>query len=289
MHTRQAPPHLPHLEHDGILFMGLTRIAPDAWIEADRDFPRYLQHKHQQRTLRGDGVYRSHPDSLPAQQELAAMLRAHLLSEHADDYHEVGGQLHYAPTGQALATVGAEPLWDASLWIGDDVLLMQERKGVYHLTAASLCSPSSWSLAEKFNQPIRTIHDPIPGFHPALSDKIDRVFGFLQAEHPVIRYNWSLQADDTLAWYPDRQRPPVAADTALYYRCERQSLRRLPETGALAFTVKVYVHPLASLANVPGALPRLLAQVATTPPELAAYKGFPRYQAALEKYSRHQH
>ena len=70
----------------------------------------------------------------------------------------------------------------------------------------------------------------------------------------MVRTNWALQAGDRLN--PNgTEEPAVSAETPLYYRSERQSLVRLPGSGAVAFTIRVYLHPLSQLAAVPGALP----------------------------------
>jgi hypothetical protein len=160
---------------------------------------------------------------------------------------------------------------------------MERAEDQYLLTAASLCSPSHWYLAEKFGRPMREIHDPIPGFHPALSSKIDRFFEHLRPDHPVVRFNWAVQAGDSLSQLP-HEAPDVHCDTPLFYRSERQSLVRLPQTGAIAFTIRVYLHPLAMLANAASALPALFAAIDNTPQALRAYKGFDQLAPALEQY-----
>ena len=58
-----------------------------------------------------------------------------------------------------------------------------------------------------------------------------------------MRFNWSLQAYDDLCQRPERG-TPVDGSSRLYYRTERQCLTRLPTTGAIAFTIRVYLHPL---------------------------------------------
>ena len=59
----------------------------------------------------------------------------------------------------------------------------------------------------------------------------------------------------------------------LWYRAERQSLRRLPKTGAIAFTIRVHICALESLASVDGALESLWQAVADAPEDLQRYKG----------------
>ena len=263
--------------------MGLSPLAGNLWIETDNDLPRYHRHKLQQRQELGDRVYCASTASREAQRELAQMLQRHLVEEQADYYALQGDRLHCGFAEISTPVTADEPLWNISLLVADDLVIMEEVDGAYRLTAASLCSPSHWRLEEKFEQPLRVIHDPIPGFHRALTPRIDRFFDHLRPEHPVVRYNWALQAHDAL-----NQRPEVEGDVTpespLYYRTERQSLVRLPRTRGIAFTIRVYLHPLESLAEVDGAIPALFQAIDATPPPLYAYKGFDKLAPALARY-----
>jgi hypothetical protein len=278
------PRYLPHLDHPQVLQMGLSPLGRGYWIETDTSLPLYHRHKLAQRARLGDRVYRALPSSLPAQRELAARLRDHLCRDQAALYRIERDQLLCRLLPEPLALEDSpEPLWRCSLWLADDLVIMEPGEDGYLLSAASLCSPSHWHLQDKFGLPLRAIHDPIPGFHRALTPRIDRFFRHLRPEHPVVRYNWSLQDSDSLAEYPG-EAAPVPEDAALFYRTERQSLVRLPATGAVAFTIRVYLHPLDQLVETAGALRALFAAIDATPAPLAAYKGFDRLAPALAGY-----
>jgi hypothetical protein len=283
LHDNNIPRYLPHIEHPEVLLMGLSPLGDSQWIETDNDLAQYHQHKLRQREISGDRVYRATPSSLVVQQELADLLLAHLTTEHSELYHLEDNHLRCHP-GQFLAPLNSdEPLWNCSLWVADDLVIMEKVEGEYRLTAASLCSPSHWRLEEKFDRPLREIHDPIPDFHRELTPRIDRFFEHLKPEHPVVRFNWSVQAYNDLNQRPEHE-VDIEPGTELFYRIERQSLLRLPQSGAVAFTIRVYLHPLQDLAAVPGALPALFAAIDDTSPALAQYKGFDELAPALEKY-----
>ena len=277
------PRYLPHVKNPEVLHMGLSPLAGGPWIETDKDLPRYHRHKLQQRERLADRVYHASPASGDAQRELATILQRHLLEEQGDVYHAEDRDLCCSFAGIRVPFETDEPLWHASLLVADDLVIMQEVGGEYRLTAASLCSPSHWRLEEKFEQPLRAIHDPIPGFHQALTPRIDRFFDHLRPEHPVVRYNWARQAHDALNQRPETE-PDITPESPLHYRTERQSLVRLPRTRAIAFTIRVYLHPLESLAEVEGALPALFRAIDATPPPLYAYKGFDKLAPALARY-----
>jgi hypothetical protein len=270
------PRYLPHVEHPEVLLMGLSPMQSESWIEPDDSLPSYIQHKRTMRSLHGARVYMAKRSSLPAQQELSKNLRAHLGESNSNELGPV-------PSEDSPAGDIPEILWQSSLWVADDLVLMEQRGDEYYLTAASLCSPSHWHLEEKFGLPMREIHDPIPGFHRELTPSIDRFFDHLKPSRPVVRFNWSVQAEYNLAQFPDSE-PPVDEHTELYYRCERQSLVRLPVTGAIAFTIRVYLHPLETLSRVPGAMTAMLKAIDEMPTLLAEYKGFDQLASALGKY-----
>lgn len=263
--------------------MGLTPLADSAWIETDSDLPRYNRHKLAERRRHSNAVYRTESGSEAAQEELADLLLAHLTRRQSQWYELRDNALYYKPADLALPIRGDDPLWQASLWVADDLILMAPAGGDYRLVAASLCSPSHWRLEDKFGCPLADIHAPIPGFTKELTPGVQRFFAHLKTEHPVVRYNWSLQVGDALHPDPDGA-APVEAGATLYYRTERQSLRRLPRSGAIAFTIRVYLHPLDRLGEHPGAMAGLFAAIAATPPKLAHYKGFDRLAPALERY-----
>ena len=62
----------------------------------------------------------------------------------------------------------------------------------------------------------------------------------------------------------------------VFLRVERQTLRKLPETGAILFTVRIYVDPLAALERHPDAAAiakALIAQLEALDAAQLAYKG----------------
>ncbi len=263
--------------------MGLVPLDRHRWLEPDELLPIFHRHKIELRERSGSDIYRARASSEPAQQELAALLLQHLIADHCRDYKRMGNGLRYVPTDLALAGAGEEPLWNCSLWVPDDLLILEKQSGDYRLTAASVCSPSNWRLADKFDRSMTDIHQPVPQLNAALGKSIQRFFAHLKVERPIERYNWSLQPNDELNWQSAGD-ALIPGEQPLYYRCERQSLRRLPISGAIVFSIRVYLHPLQALSGVPGALAALFAAIDSTPAAHARYKGFDRLENALRKY-----
>ena len=281
LYDNRSPRYLPHLEQRDILAMGLSPLARSSWIETDTDWLRYHTHKIRTRERLGQRAYRTEPTSMKAQQELSSLLLEHLLKEQSGLYARENNTLVFVPHDKRLWLTTGEPLWNCSLWIADDLIIMEPRKGRYYLTAASLCSPSGWRLEETFGEPITQIHSPIPRFHDQLAGKVERFFSHLKPNHPVVRYNWSLQCGDSLC-RREAETQVVDGSDALYSGSERHPLWRLPQTQAIVFTIRVYLHPLSTL-SAPH-LASLLDTIAAIPPPLAQYKGLDRIRERLARY-----
>ena len=132
-------------------------------------------------------------------------------------------------------------------------------------------------------QVLADIHQPVPGFGPGTrqAEIMARMFDAMRPETPMIRWNFSLYGDDRL-FHPDVSGPyqprfgsGERADP-VFLRVERQTLRKLPETGAIAFTIRISVDPIERLeAHVDGAniALSLAEQIAALTPEQLDYKG----------------
>ncbi|HTN40322.1 MAG TPA: heme-dependent oxidative N-demethylase subunit alpha family protein, partial [Asticcacaulis sp.] len=150
----------------------------------------------------------------------------------------------------------------------------------WRLAAAHLCFPSSWRLHEKFGKALQEIHAPVPDFGRDTRNAtiIERMFDNLRPEQPVMRWNWSLHADDVLH-HPHSAGQWRFGDEkidSLYFRLERQALRKLPVSGDILFTIRIYLDPLEAMEMQPNAaeLARaLISQLQAYTPQQLDYKG----------------
>lgn len=69
-----------------------------------------------------------------------------------------------------------------------------------------------------------------------------------------------------------------------WFRSERQSLRRLPKSGAVVFTIRTYFVPVMEIAREPGVPGRLASAVRSWGDDVARYKGRERYGDVLLEY-----
>lgn len=275
------------------LAMGLQALKLDAWIDADADLAADLREKRRLLAERPGEVLAALPESAEAQREALDLLAEHLPRRFPDLYRFAAGGLHVVPLGETVPLDAAlAPIDAAGRLVQEDLCLMQaDAAGDYCLTAASLCFPSRWRLAEKVGKPLAAIHAPVPGYDAALAKPVDRFFALLKADKPVERSNWSVYDDPALFQPCGHGRkaldPTLTAENAgvrLWLRAERQTLRRLPRTGAVLFTIRIHRWTLdAAVADRRDAA-ALLDLVRTLPPELALYKSMPAIRAPLEAF-----
>ena len=182
--------------------------------------------------------------------------------------------------------------------IQDDLVMMFERSdGQYYFLAGSVLLAGFWRLEDKFGMPLSEIHTSgaVPGFKEKLEKGMMNFFRRVQPSNPVLRNNYFIQVDSDLAWshsIGDEDSDGIGWFTAEknravqhhWFRSERQSLRRLPRSGAVAFTVRTYFHPITEIANEPYVPGRLAAAIRSWGDDVARYKGRERYQETLLEY-----
>ncbi|KIK65692.1 hypothetical protein GYMLUDRAFT_70780 [Collybiopsis luxurians FD-317 M1] len=81
---------------------------------------------------------------------------------------------------------------------------------------------------------------------------------------------------------PDK-RPVIAAEN-LRLRTERQTLRRLPLSGAIVFTIRTYLFPVEELAKEPGIPARMASALRSWPEDVRRYKGNGLYEKVMLEY-----
>ncbi len=238
------------------LAMGLKPLEPAEWIEIDCHLPADLAEKRRLLTEQHAAVFAALPQGQAASVETLALLAEHLPAHFPQVYRRQGDWLANQATGEAwnIAAPDLHPLELAARLVQEDFAVMgrDAASGEYRLTAACVCFPTRWKLAEKVNQSLWGIHVPVPGYEAELGNPMDRLFDRLKVEKPVWRLNWSVLDSPALFQPVAPPQPPgappitpVNAGERLYLRMERQTLRRLPHSGDILFTIGVYVASLA--------------------------------------------
>ncbi len=212
---------LPRARGGGVLKMGLTKLDESKWLQPEPD----LGARAQGYADFPEGIQLTPEVDEPAR-ELAAMLGlAGGLPEVAASHHE-----------------------DMCL------LMLRPDEQQYRLAGAAVAWPSDWAPADKVGLPLRALHAPIQGYEEQLASGVDNFMAKLKPGAIYGRANWFIAATDKKRWIaapPERAFAHVTPENAgetLFVRSERQTMRRLPETGAILFTIGVYVTPLGTLS-----------------------------------------
>lgn len=284
-------PYYPPAEGPFRLSLGLKVLDPADWIESDGRLAGQLALKATLLAERPDDVFQALPGSEPAQAELYDLLAAHLVAHFPDTYRRHGDGTLVVPTGVTVAPEPDAPLRATARLVQEDILLLEERDGSYHLVAGILCFPTRWRLKEKIGLPLAGIHAPVPGYAAKLERPMDRLFAGLTADRLLWRMNFSL-VDDAALYQPHGHSDPKAgagiaeADLglALHFRVERQTLRRLPQTGAVVFTVRIHQAPLGQVVTTPERARDLRAVLDSMPADMRAYKSITAFQDALGRW-----
>ena len=238
--------------------IGLTHIQPDDWLEPGNDLTRYLAEKSRLVSSSRTEVFRAVPESIPAQEELLALIVSHLKSCHTDLYQQDGNTLR--PAGQTvnIEDPSEPPLLRAGMLVEDDLAILMKKDDGWFLAAGFIAFPSSWSLAEKAGKPMDVVHADVPGFEAGTRNGklVTRIFDNLKPERPAERFNWSFKGSPALAMPVSKHAAedpfrPVYPIGANFMRVERQTLRKLPQTGAIAFTIRIYADPLSAVLKHP--------------------------------------
>jgi dimethylamine monooxygenase subunit A len=259
--------------------MGTRALGADAWLLGGGDVPAQLAEKHRILAAHHDEVVAAIDGTEDAAAELLDAIGRQLGAPSAlsDPPHPTPGA-GVLGTPSPAATSPVHPIDAAGRLVAEDLCLLVLRAGRWVLGAGSVCFPSHWRLTDKLGAPMAVVHGPVPDYATDLADRVDRFLDKLRAGRGVRRRNWTVHTRPDL-FAPERPPPPDPPITAgdagqrLWLRSERQTLTRLPQSGAIVFTIRTQQTPLAAVATHPDLRTRLAQAIAARPPHQTAYRG----------------
>lgn len=247
---------LPTARVSGPLRMGLVRLTEGEWRDASPDTAARAQ------------VFAAHPDAVQA------------LPGSAPAIAELGERIGVAGDLRAIASATHE----------DWCLLTQSAAGApFVLVAGAVGYPTDWRLADKLGKPVHAVHEPTHGYAETLAAGVDRFMDGLDAANQFGRTNMFVVASSDHRYMPTvpmaERFAHVTAQNAgqtLFVRCERETLRRLPRSGAIVFGIGIYRAPLGTLSDAN--IARVAQSLDGFLPGEAERRGVPHYGAALRGY-----
>jgi len=297
--------------------MGLRPMTWDEWIELDNHYPKYHADKAARIASRGKKC--CYTDPSPAVQdgavELLEELCGYLPERYPSLYRKTDFGMENLSTGEVfdirkdvLSTNGVkeDPMQMAARMTQDDLAIMFEKEdGQYYLLAGAILLAGFWRLEDKLGMVMSEIHTSgdVPGFKEKLEKAMMNFFRRIKPEAPVVRNNYFIQVDDELAWSSSigdedsKDEGGIGWFTAEknkaiehhHFRSERQSLRRLPRSGGVVFTIRTYFEPITEICKEPYVPGRLASAIRSWGDDVNKYKGRERYGEVLLEYLDRKH
>ncbi len=226
------PPYRPFLAGPPAFKTGLKKLTLDQWLRPDPELEAGRAHGAAMLDERFDDVFRAEPGSETAQAEALALIETAL--------------------GEAAPETGEPDLARARRLVSDDLVLMAKSGEDWRCIALALCQPTFFSAAHAFQKTLDGLHVPVPRGSPQLAGAIGMIFDRLAPGAVFERFNWTIQcggARYTPDGAPLRERAAALgrekAARELHLRVERQTVRALPETDAVLFTIRIALDPLS--------------------------------------------
>lgn len=220
---------------------GISPLDPADWLIVDDAFKGQMQERARLIAAHRDDVIKMAPTARAACGELLTTVLG-FLSHHPG--YDVGTSCVRRPDGANISIDVDDPLGVLSGLVQNDFCILQKDHGDEHiLSAASLCFPASWSLAEKFMRPLVAIHEPVESYDDNIAKRVQRLFDGIQVGRPLWRFNMLRYAVATLH-HPrtlKTRRSAEEQNSKAFIRVERQTLLRLPETRAIVFGIHTFV------------------------------------------------
>lgn len=205
-----------------------------------------------------------------------------------EDGHDVAqeaAELVLEWAGASTESTGIGALVDAALVVPDDLTVLRTVDSVdgerLPFVAGVVCSPSRWRLREKVGLDMATVHRPVALYAEQIGSAVDTTLARLSTEKPLWRSNWTLVDHPALFQPFPPERPLADHPSRLWIRIERETLRRLPRTRGILFTIRGFQEPLDTyVRRGPEAVRTLRELLARLPDSLARYKSILDYRAA---------
>jgi hypothetical protein len=275
--------------------MDLVSVPEAEWFEFDHLYPTEMAERRRLLATAHAEVFAATPASDAARLEALELITAALTRHHPDWFTQDRADLRNHLTGEAWQPGSLDPLECAGRLVQEDLCLIQNTDEGTVFTAAVLCFPSRWRLLEKLGKPLAAVHGPVPFYGDRLARPVDRFMRHLRPGHIASRLNWSVLDDPALFQPGGKWRvetasgiTPQNAGQRVFLRVERQTLRRLPATGAVLFGIRVHVYPLQQVIDRPERAAALAEAVRALPAEVQHYKSLLPFRSALLQWLDHR-
>ncbi|MDF2142715.1 DUF3445 domain-containing protein [Paenirhodobacter sp. CAU 1674] len=227
---------------------GIVPIEMADWLEVDDAYAAQMAERDRLIAEVPDKVLALMPRAQAAANELLTLVLGQLPALGFD----CAPDRVRRPDGIEVALDPAQPMATLGRLVQEDLCLMQPGPDVsgapgHVLTGAALCFPAGWTLAEKLGRAMMGIHVPVAKYTEDLGARVQRLLDGVQPGRVLMR--GTAHHSNAALHNPRLEAQGRAPEGDLpYIRVERQGLVRLPESGAVAFSIHTYVVDPADLS-----------------------------------------
>ena len=231
---------LPFDTNQDKVLPGIAPLDPKEWLIKDEAYAGQMEERERLITDNRNAVI--------ALDDMALRAAVELLEKTLEFLPGLGGfeqnaEIVLCPDGRSVKIDVSDPMATLGRLIQNDFCIMQKRGDEHILTGAVLCFPASWSLSEKFMQPLTVIHEPVTEYDENITRRVQRLFNGIKVERPLWRFN-KLYYEAPDLHQPrtfSNPRKILGRNEGKYIRSEKQTLTRLPKSNAVIFTIHTFV------------------------------------------------
>ena len=218
----------------------IAPLEPDQWLIVDDAYGAQMAERERLLSAKREAVIALDHAALDPAQELLNEVVFFL--KKLSNFTKNEGTVT-CPDGRTVFIDRNDPLATLGRLVQNDFCILQKEHKEHLLTGAVLCFPASWSLAEKFMRPLTVIHEPVAPYKADIAKRVQRLFDGIKVDRPLWRFNALYYATPELFQpkHENDKRSIPEKDQARYFRSERQTIIRLPQTGAVVFGIHTFI------------------------------------------------
>lgn len=231
---------------------GIAPLDPETWLHADETYAAQMAMRDDLIAQRPEEVFATEPGGGAAAEELLEAIVEDVTARHGA---RRDGEAVVRADGVRVPLHALPPIATAGRLAQEDFLVMEKPEGAeeHVLTSGVLCFPAQWTLSEKIGKPLLRIHLPVEEYPGDLARRVQRFFDGVRPGRPLWRANWHFSRGPDIVT-PVREARKLEADwraphldPVSWLRVERQTVLRLPRTGAAVFGVRTLTSALDGL------------------------------------------
>lgn len=243
--TQKSLPFAPWADARTRKLPGILPLPPGDWLRVDDAYAAQMALRDRLIAEREADVHAVTPGAEAACRELYAKVIAEELPRLG--FAREGDEV-LRPDGVRVRLDESRPLLTLGRIFQEDFCLMEKSGDEHVLTAAILCFPAGWTLAEKIGRPMLRIHLPVTKYTDDVGMRVQRLFDLIRVETPLWRANAHHSRAPLFNPLAEDHPKDLAEGGMPFIRSERQCLLRLPQTGAVVFSIHTYLVKLEDLS-----------------------------------------